>query len=88
MALGSYYYAVVASPQYEATAHFTIEKTGQASSSPLGFLTGIAGPTSSTRDALIIKHLCYATTISDFLLSVNQVVIISKQLKITHTPLK
>ena len=55
MALGVYYYSVVASPQYEATAHFTIEKTGQASSSPLGFLTGIAGPTSSTRDALIIK---------------------------------
>jgi capsular polysaccharide transport system permease protein len=55
MALGSYYYTAVASPQFEASAHFTIEKTGQASSSPLGFLTGISGPTASTRDALIIK---------------------------------
>ena len=55
MALGSYYYAAIASPQYEASAHFTIEKTGQASSSPLGFLSGISGSTASTRDALIIK---------------------------------
>ena len=55
MVLGIYYYSAVASDQYETTAHFTIEKTGQTSSNPLGFLTGLAGPVSSTRDTLIIK---------------------------------
>ena len=55
MGLGIYYYSSVASAQYKTTAHFTIEKTGQASSNPLGFLNGLAGPVSSTRDALIIK---------------------------------
>lgn len=55
MALGTTYYLKFASEQFEASAHFTIEKTGQTSSDPLGFLTGLPGNVSSTRDALIIK---------------------------------
>lgn len=55
MVLGTTYYLKYASEQFEATAHFTIEKTGQSSSDPLGFLTGLPGNVSSTRDALIIK---------------------------------
>ena len=55
MALGSTYYYKYASKQYEATAHFTIEKTGKAQSDPLGLLTGLSGNVPSTRDALIIK---------------------------------
>ncbi len=55
MTLGTLYYLKVASPQYEATAHFTIEKQGQSQSDPLGALTGLPGSVSSTRDALIVK---------------------------------
>ena len=55
MALGITYYYKYASYQYEATAHFTIEKTGKLQSDPLGALTGLPGNVSSTRDALIIK---------------------------------
>jgi capsular polysaccharide transport system permease protein len=55
MALGTTYYLKYASDQYEATAHFTIEKHGKLQSDPLGALTGLAGNVSSTRDALIIK---------------------------------
>ena len=55
MALGTTYYLKFASEQYEASAHFTIEKSGQTQSDPLGFLTGLPGNVSSTRDALIIK---------------------------------
>lgn len=52
---GSVYYAKFASKQYESTAHFTIEENGKANIDPLGALTGLSGPVSSTRDALIIK---------------------------------
>jgi len=55
MTLGTLYYLKVASPQYEANAHFTIEKQGQGQSDPLGALTGLPGSVSSTRDALIVK---------------------------------
>lgn len=55
MALGSTYYIKYASKQYEATAHFTIEKTSKFQSDPLGALTGLTGNVASTRDALIIK---------------------------------
>lgn len=55
MALGITYYYKYASQQYEATAHFTIEKSGKSQSDPLGALTGLPGSVSSTRDALIIK---------------------------------
>ncbi len=55
MALGIFYYSTIASPQYEATAHFTIEKQGKGQSDPLGSLTGMPGSVSSTRDALIVK---------------------------------
>ncbi len=55
MTLGTLYYLRVASPQYEANAHFTIEKQGQGQSDPLGALTGLPGSVSSTRDALIVK---------------------------------
>lgn len=55
MALGITYYAKFASNQYEASAHFTIEKNDQGQSDPLGALTGLPGSVSSTRDALIIK---------------------------------
>jgi len=55
VALGTTYYLKFASEQYEASAHFTIEKNGQTQSDPLGFLTGLPGNVSSTRDALIIK---------------------------------
>ncbi len=52
---GSWYYYALASNLYESYAHFTIEENGKASIDPLGALTGLAGPVSSTRDALIIK---------------------------------
>lgn len=52
---GSWYYYEHASKQYESYAHFTIEENGKANVDPLGALTGLAGPVSSTRDALIIK---------------------------------
>ena len=55
MALGTTYYLKYASEQFEASAHFTVEKNGQTQSDPLGFLTGLPGNVSSTRDALIIK---------------------------------
>ena len=55
MALGTGYYLKIASDQYEATAHFTIEKSGGMQADPLGALTGLQGNVSSTRDALIIK---------------------------------
>ncbi len=55
MALGTTYYLKFASDQYEASAHFTIEKKGGVQSDPLGALTGLPGSVSSTRDALIIK---------------------------------
>lgn len=55
MTLGSTYYLKYASKQYEATAHFTIEKNGKLQTDPLGALTGLPGSVSSTRDALIIK---------------------------------
>jgi capsular polysaccharide transport system permease protein len=52
---GVTYYVAYASNQYEALAHFTIEKNGQNQSDPLGALTGLPGSVSSSRDALIIK---------------------------------
>lgn len=55
MALGVTYYFKFASDQYQATAHFTIEKSGKEQVDPLGALTGLPGNVSSTRDALIIK---------------------------------
>ncbi len=55
MAVGTTYYLKYASEQFEATAHFTIEKNGATQSDPLGALTGLPGNVSSTRDALIIK---------------------------------
>jgi len=55
MALGITYYYKFASNQYQATAHFTIEKSGKEQVDPLGALTGLPGSVSSTRDALIIK---------------------------------
>ncbi len=55
MALGVTYYYQYASEQFEASAHFTIEKNGKLQSDPLGALTGLPGNVSSTRDALIIK---------------------------------
>ncbi len=55
MTLGTLYYLRVASPQYEANAHFTIEKQDKSQSDPLGALTGLTGNVSSTRDALIVK---------------------------------
>ena len=55
MALGITYYYKYASKQYQATAHFTIEKSGKEQVDPLGALTGLPGSVSSTRDALIIK---------------------------------
>ena len=55
MALGTGYYLKIASNQYEATAHFTVEKNGKLQADPLGALTGLQGNVSSTRDALIIK---------------------------------
>ncbi len=56
MALGITYYYKFASYQYQATAHFTIEKSGKEQADPLGALTGLPGNVSSTRDALIIKN--------------------------------
>ena len=55
MSLGIGYYLKIASLQYEASAHFTVEKHGKLQSDPLGALTGLPGGVSSTRDALIIK---------------------------------
>ena len=55
MALGITYYYKFASDQYQATAHFTIEKIGKEQLDTLGALTGLPGNVSSTRDALIIK---------------------------------
>ena len=55
MTLGIGYYSQLASEQYQATAHFTIEKSGKEQADPLGALTGLPGNVSSTRDALIIK---------------------------------
>ena len=55
MALGIIYYSKIANNQYQATAHFTIEKSGKEQVDPLGALTGVPGNVSSTRDALIIK---------------------------------
>jgi len=55
MALGITYYLKFANYQYEAVAHFTIEKSGKEQADPLGALTGLPGNVSSTRDALIIK---------------------------------
>jgi len=56
MGLGITYYYKFASDQYQATAHFTIEKSGKEQADPLGSLTGLPGNVSSTRDALIIKN--------------------------------
>ncbi len=56
MALGITYYSSIASNQYQASAHFTIEKQGQSQADPLGALTGLPGNVSSTRDALIVKN--------------------------------
>jgi len=56
MALGITYYYKYASNQYQATAHFTIEKSDKGQADPLGALTGLPGNVSSTRDALIIKN--------------------------------
>lgn len=56
MALGITYYSRIASDQYQATAHFTIEKSGKEQVDPLGALTGLPGNVSSTRDALIIQN--------------------------------
>ncbi|MCF6194450.1 MAG: hypothetical protein L3J46_08995 [Kangiellaceae bacterium] len=53
--VGMTYYLAFASNQYEAVAHFTIEKNSDKQSDPLGALTGLPGSVSSTRDALIIK---------------------------------
>lgn len=55
MVLGTLYLMRVASPQYQATAHFTIEQQGKTQADPLGALTGLPGSVSSTRDALIVK---------------------------------
>ncbi len=55
MALGTTYYLKYASKQYQSSAHFTIEKSGQTRADPLGLLTGLPGNVSSTQDALIIK---------------------------------
>lgn len=55
MALGITYYSKFASNQYQAIAHFTIEKSDKGQVDPLGALTGLPGNVSSTRDALIIK---------------------------------
>jgi len=55
MALGITYYYKFASNQYQATAHFTIEKTDEGQVDAIGVLTGLAGNVSSTRDALIIQ---------------------------------
>jgi capsular polysaccharide transport system permease protein len=52
---GVTYFLFFASNQYEAVAHFTIEKNGDNQSDPLGALTGLPGSVASTRDALIIK---------------------------------
>ncbi|MEE9309646.1 MAG: hypothetical protein V3U64_01370 [Cocleimonas sp.] len=52
---GLAYLLFYASNQYEAVAHFTIEKHGDNQSDPLGALTGLPGSVASTRDALIIK---------------------------------
>jgi len=52
---GTTYYVAYASNQYEALAHFIIEKSGENQSDPFGALTGLAGNVPSTRDALIIK---------------------------------
>ena len=54
-AMGTTYYLAFASNQYEALAHFIIEKNGQQQPDPLGVLTGLPGNVASTRDALIIK---------------------------------
>ena len=56
MALGIIYYYKYASNQYQAVAHFTIEKSDKGQADPLGALTGLPGNVSSTRDALIIKN--------------------------------
>lgn len=56
MVAGTVYYAKFASKQYQASAHFTIEKSGKDLADPLGALTGLPGNVSSTRDALIIKN--------------------------------
>jgi len=56
MALGITYYLKFANNEYEAVAHFTIEKSGKEQVDPLGALTGLPGNVSSTRDALIIKN--------------------------------
>jgi len=56
MALGITYYYAFASNQYQAVAHFTIEKSDKGQVDPLGALTGLPGNVSSTRDALIIKN--------------------------------
>lgn len=53
--LGSLYYFKFASSQYEAASHFTIEENGSSNIDPLGALTGLSGPASSMRDAMIIK---------------------------------
>ena len=55
LASGITYFLFYASNQYEALAHFTIEKNGQQQTDPLGALTGLPGSVASTRDALIIK---------------------------------
>ena len=55
MGLGITYYFKFASNQYQAVAHFTIEKSDKGQADPLGALTGLPGNVSSTRDALIIK---------------------------------
>jgi capsular polysaccharide transport system permease protein len=52
---GITYFLFYASNQYEALAHFTIEKIGDNQTDPLGALTGLPGSVASTRDALIIK---------------------------------
>ena len=61
MALGITYYYKFASDQYQATAHFTIEKSDDKGAvDAIGALTGLAGNVSSTRDALIIKDFIHS----------------------------
>ncbi len=69
--LGMTYYLAFASNQYEAVAHFTIEKNNANKSDPLGALTGLSGSVASTRDALIItdfikSHEVIERTRNDF----------------------
>lgn len=55
LALGIAYYLKFSNNEYQAIAHFTIEKSDKAPVDAIGAITGLAGSVSSTRDALIIK---------------------------------